>query len=271
MEKNKKFIIIGVLVAVAVAIVFVLSNTSVSGASTPSQDNVAVSYQTLSQLSTIANNETLANRVGAGTIAGFMSLEGNLTSLNSSGKPVFLYIGADFCPFCAEARWGMILALMRFGNFTQLHYMTSSASDIYPNTPTFTFYNSSYSSQVIDFQEVELTTNKFNSSINSYPTLQRMDQQQSHIFSTFDKGGSIPFVDIANKSVMVGSPILGGLLTKYTWNEIISELNDTSSVPSQNVIGAANLYTANICKATNFTPAKICNQPYVKAILAQET
>ena len=271
MEKNRKYAFIGIGVVIVIALALVLSNTGSTGASSPSQDGVALSPITLSTMYRIANNESLANKVGAGTIAGLMTKEHNLTALSSAGKPTFLYIGADFCPYCAEARWGIVLALMRFGNFTELHYMTSSASDAYPNTPTFTFYNSSYNSSVIDFQEVELTTNKFNSSLNTYPSLQKPNPLQSHIFSKFDTSGSIPFVDIANSSVMVGSPIIGGALTKYTWGQIISGLNGTGSIPSQNVIGAANLYTANICEATGFKPANVCDQPYVKTLLSEES
>jgi hypothetical protein len=47
----------------------------------------------------------------------------------SNGKPVVLYIGAEFCQYCAIERWALIMALMRFGNFTSLHYMTSAPSE----------------------------------------------------------------------------------------------------------------------------------------------
>jgi thiol-disulfide isomerase/thioredoxin len=272
LAKDKKYAYIGIAVVIILAVVLVVlnDNSSISAAS-PSLDNVQLSAQTLSELHTIANNESLANKVGSGTIAGFMTTEKNTTEFMTNGTPTFLYIGADFCPYCAEARWGIVLALMRFGNFTKLHYMTSSASDAYPNTPTFTFYNSSYASNLLDFQEVELTTNKFNASLNTYPSLQTPNALQKKLFSKYDAGGSIPFVDIANRSIMVGSPIIGGLLTKYTWIQMIADLNDSNSVPSQNVIGAANLYTANICEATGFKPASVCDQPYIKILLSEQS
>ena len=272
LAKNNKYMYIGIAAVIIIAVVLVVLNDSSStSAASASLDNVQLSTQTLSELHTIANNESLANKVGSGTIAGFMTTEKNTTAFITNGTPTFLYIGADFCPFCAEARWGIVLALMRFGNFTTLHYMTSSASDVYPNTPTFTFYNSSYSSSLLNFQEVELTTNKFNASLNTYPSLQTPNALQKKLLSKYDNGGSIPFVDIANSSVMIGSPIIGGLLTKYSWSQIISNLNDTSSVPSLNVIGAANLYTANICEATGFKPASVCDQPYIKVLLSEQS
>ena len=38
------------------------------------------------------------------------------TALTSNGKPEMLYIGAEFCPYCAASRWSMALALSRFGH-----------------------------------------------------------------------------------------------------------------------------------------------------------
>lgn len=60
----------------------------------------------------------------------------------ATGKVQFLYVGAEYCPYCAAARWAMIVALSRFGTFSNLHLMRSSGQDVYPNTPTFTFYTS---------------------------------------------------------------------------------------------------------------------------------
>lgn len=77
--------------------------------------------------------------------------------LDPSQKPEVLYIGAGYCPFCAAERWSLIVALGRFGAFTNLHLAQSSGTDIYPNTPTFTFYGSSYHSNYLDFEPVEET------------------------------------------------------------------------------------------------------------------
>src|SRR5207302_7512423 len=75
-----------------------------------------------------------------------------------TGKPQILYIGAEYCPFCAAERWSLIVALSRFGTFQHLQLTTSSASDLYPNTSTFTFYRSAYTSPYLDFQSVEEAT-----------------------------------------------------------------------------------------------------------------
>ena len=75
---------------------------------------------------------------------------------DASGKPVFLYVGGEFCPFCAAERWSMVVTLDRFGTFSNLHIISSSSTDEFANTPTFTFYKSTYTSPYLDFQPVEL-------------------------------------------------------------------------------------------------------------------
>src|SRR5215471_17073708 len=40
---------------------------------------------------------------------------GSGAPLTSGGKPEMLYIGAEYCPYCAAMRWSMAVALSRFG------------------------------------------------------------------------------------------------------------------------------------------------------------
>src|SRR5207253_2294553 len=75
--------------------------------------------------------------------------------LLNGGKPEVFYVGGEFCPFCAVERWSMIIALSRFGNFSNVQYMLSSSSDVFPNTHTFTFRNAEYNSPYISFVGVE--------------------------------------------------------------------------------------------------------------------
>ena len=36
---------------------------------------------------------------------------------DQDGKPLVVYVGADYCPFCAAERWPLVAALERFGTF----------------------------------------------------------------------------------------------------------------------------------------------------------
>ena len=76
------------------------------------------------------------------------------------GKPELLYIGAEYCPFCAAQRWAMVAALSRFGTFSNLSLTHSASADVYPDTPTFSFYQSTYSSKYLTFTSVETNTNE---------------------------------------------------------------------------------------------------------------
>ena len=62
-------------------------------------------------------------------------------ALTSHGRPELIYVGAEYCPFCAAERWPLAVALGRFGTFSRLG-LTESAPfpEAYPLTPTFTFY-----------------------------------------------------------------------------------------------------------------------------------
>jgi len=93
-------------------------------------------------------------------------------ALASGGKPEMLYIGAEWCPYCAAERWAMAVALSRFGTFSNLKLIHSSGTDVYPNTSTLSFYKSAYTSQYLDFQPVEWYSNKPTSTKGVYKTLQ---------------------------------------------------------------------------------------------------
>ena len=58
-------------------------------------------------------------------------------SISQNGKPTFVYIGAQGCPFCAGMRWAIAIALSRFGNFSKLFYDRSATNDA--NVPTLMF------------------------------------------------------------------------------------------------------------------------------------
>src|SRR6516225_5147029 len=103
------------------------------------------------------------DRVGKGAVPAFTRGQPALTAgsgaaLTSGGKPQMLYIGAEYCPYCAATRWSMAVALSRFGTLTPLHGIHSSSTDADPNTATLTFYKSGYNSKYLNFTPVEVQT-----------------------------------------------------------------------------------------------------------------
>jgi thiol-disulfide isomerase/thioredoxin len=257
---RRKFLYVGViLLVILVAAVLISMQSDAANTNLVSYDGVAVPSALVAQLN-IPNN--LSNSVGIGTAQYEQVLYKlqNKTETVSGGKPEILYMGAEFCPYCAAERWAMIIALSRFGKFSNLHFMTSSATDSPPSVPTFTFYNSTYTSPYITFAEVEETTNK-------YATLQQPNASEAALGNDYDPNGTIPFILFANKSVVIGATYdPQGIITGENWSTIIKQLYNSSSVQAESIIGSANLLTEQICSADNNTPASVCTQGYVTQI-----
>jgi thiol-disulfide isomerase/thioredoxin len=180
-------------------------------------------------------------------------------ALASGGKPEMLYIGAEWCPYCAAERWPMAVALSRFGSFTPMHGVHSSATDVYPNTATLTFYGSTYTSNYLVFTPVE------NQDVN-HNLLQTPTAAQKALWANYlPPGNGYPFIDIGNRFVATSTynpQVLQGL----SWNEIATDLHNPSSPVAKGIVGSANLFTAAICKITGNAPASVCSASPIPAI-----
>jgi thiol-disulfide isomerase/thioredoxin len=178
--------------------------------------------------------------------------------LTSGGKPEMLYIGAEWCPYCAAERWAMAVALSRFGTFSPLNGIHSSATDVYPNTATLTFYRAKYTSKYLVFTPVE------NEDINRNQ-LQQPTAEQQALWTKYMGGHSYPFINFGNRyvaSVTYDPQVLHGL----SWSQIAADLHDPSSPVAKGAVGSANLFTAAICKITGNAPASVCTAPPVTAL-----
>lgn len=190
-------------------------------------------------------------------------------ALTEGGKPKVLYIGAEFCPYCAAERWPVTVALSRFGTFSGLGTTHSAADDVNPNTPTLSFHGAKYTSQYLAFTGVETTTNE---KVNGqYAPLDAPTAADQKTFDTYNKppyvqsAGSIPFVDLGGTFVAAGATYSPDLLAGKTQNEIADALKDASSPIAKAIDGSANLYTAALCKLTKNQPAAVCSTAAVTA------
>jgi Domain of unknown function (DUF929) len=202
----------------------------------------------------------ILDTVGVGSLSGGLPIKAVPgTPLTSSGKPEMLYIGAEYCPFCAAMRWSMAVALSRFGTLSPLHGMYSSSSDVDPHTATLTFYNSSYSSNYLVFTPVE------NETVTKAP-LQNTTAAQMALWQKYGssaQGLGYPFIDIGNKYVITGPLFDPGILKGMSWAQIAAALHNPSSPVAQAVNGAANVITAAICKTTSGQPGSVCTSTAV--------
>jgi thiol-disulfide isomerase/thioredoxin len=282
-EQRKRIYIAGgsilAVIIVVVAFVLVKGNSNGSG-STGSNGPTGTALTTLTKQVTGVPVST-QDSVGGGSIASsnfvpasdISSMSANNQSyfatvngspLTSGGKPEVLYMGAEYCPFCAAQRWAMIVSLSRFGTFSGLTTTHSSSTDVDPNTPTFTFYGSTYTSKYINFTPVEEET------VSEAP-LQSPTAAESKLIAQYDPGTSsgspIPFIDLGNKYVQVGNPNGYGptLLAGKSWSQVAAALTQPNSAIAKGALGSANYMTAGICKLTNNQPASACT-PAIQAL-----
>src|SRR3984957_15983415 len=122
-------------------------------------------------------NDTVIKAVGSGNQPGELTrVAGAAVLRDSAGKLQVVYVGGEYCPFCAAERWTMVYWLSQFGTFKGLSEIQSSATDVDANTDTFSFYKSTYTSSVIDFSATEAYD-------RDQQRLQQLSPQVSAIFS----------------------------------------------------------------------------------------
>ena len=265
--RNRILIFSGIaVVVIAVVLGFVIAKLNSKSATTTTASNGPTGAALAAVVAKTTSVPTsVLEKVGAGSVTSPpSSISG--TPLTAGGKPEMLYVGAEYCPYCAFERWGMIVALSRFGSFSGLSTVHSSSTDQFPNTPTWTFYKSSFTSKYLTFTTVEQTTNVPDSSSPlGYVPLQSLTAAQQALLTKYDPNGSIPFVDIGNKYLINGASASPQVLQGLSWATIASDLTNTSSPVAQAVNGAASYITAAICKVTGGQPASACT-PTITAL-----
>jgi thiol-disulfide isomerase/thioredoxin len=276
------WIAVGLVVIVVVALVIV--KVATGGTTTPPGKTTfqPVSSAVLSQLTTIPSS--VFNTVGVTSpIADVtppqpISGQPPLTATGPNGQklPEILYMGAEYCPYCAAQRWATIIALSRFGTWSNLGNTSSYSGDIYPNTPSFTFLKAKYTSKYLVFKSVEMYTNYINPKTNYYQKLQTPTAQEEAELTKYDSSkfitglpasddGAIPFISFANKFLVAGASYSPTTLAGSTRNSIAGALDNATSPITQAIIASANYQTAAICTLTGQQPSKVCTSPGVMA------
>lgn len=209
---------------------------------------------------------TTYDTVGAGTVSSLPKAITDAPALTADGKPRVLYVGAEFCPFCAAERWAVAAALSRFGSFSGLGVTTSSGSDSYPNTATLTFHGSSYTSSTLSFTAYE-TTDRDRQPLDALTAADQaiVTKYDAPPYVSSDAKGTIPFVDIGGKWMISGASYDPGVLKGKTQEQIATAMGDPTSDIAKAVDGTANVITAALCTLTKDAPASVCSSAGVKA------
>lgn len=243
------------IIAVVLIIIVVINQVGGNGnatGGTPIQANVA---------SVLLNpSPSVIQTVGTGNQSGQLTrLPGDTVLTGSDGKPLIVYVGAEYCPFCGAERWALAVALSRFGTFSGLRLIHSSSADVDPNTPTLSFYKATYTSKFVSFSPTEAQT------VDRVP-LQPVTRLDKSLMAKYDAppyvpvgyNGSFPFVDFGSKYVITGASYDPGLLAGLSWGQVSADLADPTSPPGRAIDATANRITAAICAMTGNKPGDVC-------------
>jgi hypothetical protein len=262
-KRRQMMVTMGAIGLVLVVIVAFIIAKAVSGGSGPAASGK--NGKVVSAVTSIP--QSVFDKVGTGALPKQVAPQhvppGH--ALASGGKPEVLYVGAEYCPYCATERWPVVAALSRFGTFHDLGTTRSSSTDAYPNTATLSFHGASYDSKYLNFQGFE-TSDRQQAPLDSLPPAAQK------AFRALDAppfqpapGGSIPFIDFAGKYMIVGASYDPQVLQGKNHLQIAQAMHDPSSDIAQGADATANMITAMVCTLTNQQPAKVCNSSGVQA------
>jgi Domain of unknown function (DUF929) len=163
--------------------------------------------------------------------------------LTIGGKPAIVFVSEESCPFCAAERWPLVVALAHFGTWSHLGSTTSSASDVFPNTATFSFRAAHYTSRDLTLRTTELTDNLGR-------PLQAQTPLDTRLVSTYDvppyvnsadQSGAVPFLDIANHDILAGAQYNPQVLAGLSAAQIAAQLRNPASPVAQAIDGSAQV------------------------------
>jgi hypothetical protein len=188
------------------------------------------------------------------------------------GLPAVVFVGAEFCPYCAAERWVLVTALARFGTFTRLGATSSAPNQVFPRSATFTFDGTRYSSRYVAFDATEAYGDLSSTTAPAgVPKLHDPTSLEASLLRRYGApattGPVLPFVDAGNRLLAQGAGIgiSPGLVSGLSIEQIAGSLSDPAAPATLGILGAANELDAVICTLTGQQPTAVCTSPGVRA------
>lgn len=271
-NSNKIILAVLALLVCAVATIVIIGQSKQKPAQvTPANTNYATQINSLAPALFDAIGVAAYPGTPSNPVLPAMALT-NQPALSLAGtnpaKPTIVFVGAEWCPYCAAQRWPLAAALARFGHFKTLHPTASSATDVLPNTPTISLFNSGYSSAYFNLVAVEQAT-------NTHAPLQKTPADVQALMNTYDSskynpnitipGKSIPFLDINNQYLQLGVSFNPQVLAGLSTADVASQLTAGTTPAATTIASSANLITAEICAVTHGQPGSVCSSAGVQA------
>jgi thiol-disulfide isomerase/thioredoxin len=183
--------------------------------------------------------------------------------LLDGGKPLVFFMGAEWCPFCASERWGLVEATSRFGKWSGLRELRSrEGQDYFPALATYDLSQATYTSDYISIRHKEVAT------VEGDP-LQKLGSFEEGLVNGYDKLGSVPFLFASGPSgrYTVELPYSPGLLDGDSFVSLRKEVAAEAPTPAVEAIdGQADAITALICKLDGRQPASVCAKGSIPAL-----
>jgi thiol-disulfide isomerase/thioredoxin len=206
-------------------------------------------------LSTLVSAATAAKN-GATPAFGLPS---GTAPLAVDGKPEILFMGAEWCPYCAAERWSLLMALSKFGTFGPLRGTTSSPSDVNASTPTFSFYKATYTSKYLAFVPVEEET-------STEAKLQAPTAAQTALFDKWDappyisaqQAGAIPFIYFDGQYMLLGAQYDSSAIAGKSFTSAVPYMTSGANATSTAAEASAGYLVGDICALTHDQPASVC-------------
>jgi len=263
--RRSPWVVVGTLTVVIAAVAVMLA-VGLGGA-TPQLASQSRAPANVVYAATHPNPAALSAVGVTGATNPFIALPTTTPSLTVDGRPQLVYVSADYCPFCAARRWSLVVALSRFGTFSNLALTSSSSTDIYPNTSSFSFHGAGYTSQYISLATVETET-------RDRTALETPSADVARVFEQYDvppyttQAGAIPFLDIGGRYLSIGGGYSPSLLQGMSAQQIASVIRNPNSPVGRAIMADANVITAAVCSVTGNQPGSVCGVAPMPQIIA---
>jgi hypothetical protein len=235
---------VGLVLAVIAGLV--VASLSSGGASAAAGDVGRAPTSVVTKVTTLT--PTVLSTIGASQAATPLQPVPAGAPLSIDGKPGVVFVSEESCPYCAAERWPVVIALSHFGTWRNLGATTSSSTDVYPSTATFSFRHAIYTSPDLSLRTTELTNNA------GHP-LQPLTQLDKSLLARYDvppyvnsadQSGAVPFLDIDNHYILAGAQYDPQVLAGLSMSQIAAQLKDPASPVAKAVDASANVLIASI-------------------------
>ena len=252
-----------VLVVIAIVVGFVVIKTASNSSAQPTATGATGQPASVVKGITDVPAATLTSvGVGSSYQHAIQTIKGSPPLLTQDGKPHIVYVGGEYCPYCAAERWAMVSALSRFGTFRGLGFIHSVGEGRLPE------HADPDLPQVQLHQQLPGLLPDRGAQRHQHGEPRAADQQlDKQLMGKYDVppyvpsasyDGSFPFMDFANRYVIDGASYNPAVLKGLTWAQVAAALKDPSSPVAKAADGTANLITAAICKVTGGKPGSVC-------------